>query len=80
MLKALCHRNSYLQLACVNNSILIGIGCFKERARTAANGRVARLVLIVLFVEIGLSVPGAIMGSVGASVVELVTCCLYVRP
>ena len=67
-------------LACANNSILVGIGCFKERARTAANRRIARLVLIILFVEVGLSVPGAIMGMIGASIVELITCSLYARP
>ncbi len=67
-------------MACANNSILVGRGLFKERARISAGRWIARLVLIVLFVEMGLSVKGAILGSIGASVVELVLGWYYVRP
>lgn len=67
-------------LACANSNILVGTGCFKERARISAARWIARLVLIILFVEMGLSVKGAIMGSIGASVVELVIGWFYVRP
>jgi len=67
-------------LACANSSILVGRGLFKERARISAARWIARLVLIVLFVEMGLSVKGAIMGSIGASIIELVFGWYYVRP
>lgn len=67
-------------LASANSNILVGMGCFKERARISAGRRIARLVLIILFVGMGLSVAGAIMGMIGASIVELIISRLYVRP
>ncbi|MBW2174617.1 MAG: oligosaccharide flippase family protein, partial [Deltaproteobacteria bacterium] len=67
-------------LACANSNILVGRGYFKERARISAGRRIARLVLIVLFVEMGLSVTGAVMGMIGASVVEFIISRFYVRP
>jgi O-antigen/teichoic acid export membrane protein len=36
--------------------------------------------LILLFVEMGLSVPGAILGSLGAAVVELAINRRYIKP
>jgi len=67
-------------LACANSNILVGRGYFKERAQISACRWIARLVLIVFFVELGLSVKGAIIGSIGASVVELLISWLYIRP
>lgn len=67
-------------LFCANRSILVGRGLFKERARITAAYWVVRLVLIVLFVSMGLSVKGAIMGSIGASVIALGMSICYVRP
>jgi len=67
-------------LACANINILVGMGRFKERARTSAGRLITRLVLIILFVEMGLSVKGAILGSIGASVVELIISWFYTRP
>ena len=67
-------------LACANGNILIGMGRFRERARMRAGRWIVRLVLIVLLVEMGLSVRGAILGSIGASVAELVISWFYVRP
>ncbi|MFC1493693.1 lipopolysaccharide biosynthesis protein [Thermodesulfobacteriota bacterium] len=64
-------------LACAHCNILIGIGRFKERAYINAVRWIARLFFIVFFVEMGLSVKGAILGSIGASVVELIICRLY---
>jgi O-antigen/teichoic acid export membrane protein len=64
----------------VHRSILVGIGRFQERAIATAGRWVARLLLIVGLVAIGLSVPGAILGSIGASVAELLICRCYVRP
>jgi len=67
-------------LACANGNILMGLGRFRERARMRAGRWIARFVLIILFVEMGLSVRGAIMGSIGASIAELVISGLYIRP
>jgi len=65
-------------MARANCNILIGTGCFKERARISISRRIARLLLIIMFVEMGLSVNGAIMGMIGASVVELAISRLYI--
>lgn len=54
-----------------HQNILIGIGSFRQKALSNAGRWLARLVLILFLVEMGLSIPGAILGSVGASVVEL---------
>ncbi len=69
-----------LSLASACSNILIGMGRYKEKARISAFRLIARLILIILFVEMGLSVKGAIMGSIGASVVELIISWFYVRP
>lgn len=64
----------HVPIACLSQghqSVLVGIGKFKERAITNAARWSARLLLILLLVAAGLSVPGAILGSLGASVVEL---------
>jgi len=65
-------------LARANCNILIGTGRFKERARITVGRRIARLLLIILFVEMGFSVNGAIMGMIGASVVELAISRIYI--
>jgi len=67
-------------LACANSSILVGTRRFKERARVSAARWITRLILIVLLVEMGLDVTGAIMGMIGASTVELILSSYYVRP
>jgi len=67
-------------LVCANRSILVGMGRFKERARISAGRLIARLVLIILFVKMGFSVKGAIMGTICASVVGLVVGWFYARP
>jgi O-antigen/teichoic acid export membrane protein len=67
-------------LSYVHRSILVGIGQFTQRAIATAGRWLARLGLIVGFVVMGFSVPGAILGSVGASLAELVICRCYVRP
>ena len=60
--------------------ILIGAGQFRKRAIASAIRWPVRLLLIILLVEMGLSVSGAILGSVGATLVELAVCRFYVRP
>jgi O-antigen/teichoic acid export membrane protein len=67
-------------LAHAHRNILIGIGAFRQRAWSSAGRWVARLLLIVLLVELGLSVQGAILGSIGASLIELAIVRFYVRP
>lgn len=67
-------------LAHAHRNILIGIGGFRQRALTSAGRWISRLLLIVLLVEIGLSVSGAILGSIGASLVELIIARFYIRP
>jgi O-antigen/teichoic acid export membrane protein len=67
-------------LAQAHRNILIGLGDFGERALAAAARWVSRLVLVIVFVELGLSVDGAILGSIGASLVELAVCRAFVRP
>ena len=67
-------------LARAHSSILVGIGDFRQRALTSAGRWITRLVLIVLLVELGLSVTGAILGSIGGSLVELLVGRIFVRP
>ncbi|MEM9502529.1 MAG: oligosaccharide flippase family protein [Cyanobacteria bacterium P01_E01_bin.43] len=59
-------------LASAQRNILIGRGQFRPRAMATAGRWTLRLVLIVILVELGLSVHGAILGSIGASLTELV--------
>ncbi len=67
-------------LAQAHRNILVGIGGFRERALASAGRWVSRLLIIVLLVQLGFSVSGAILGSIAASLVELVIGRIYVRP
>lgn len=67
-------------LAHSHRNILVGMGSYVKRARISAGRWITRLLLIVLLVELGLSVEGAILGSIGASLVELIIARFYVRP
>ncbi len=67
-------------LAQAHRNIMIGLGDFSERALAAAARWVSRLMLVVIFVEMGLSINGAVLGSTGASLIELLVCRLFVRP
>jgi O-antigen/teichoic acid export membrane protein len=60
-------------------NVLVGIGHYKQKAVGTAGQWIARLVLILLLVEMGLSVEGAILGSIGASLVEILISRRYVR-
>lgn len=66
-------------LAHAHRSILIGIGAFKERALGGAGRWITRMVLIVVLVTMGLGIRGAILGSIGASLVELAINRYYAR-
>ena len=67
-------------LAHAHRDILIGIGRFRQRALATTGRWLVRLALIVILVGLGLSVEGAILGTIGASLVELAICRIYVRP
>jgi len=67
-------------LAQGHRNILVGIGALRERALISAGRWISRLLLIVLLVQMGMSVTGAIVGSVAASAVELLIARRYVRP
>jgi len=63
-----------------HRTILVGIGNFHARAVVTAVRWITRLLLIVLLVQSGLSINGAILGSIGASLAELICCRYYVQP
>lgn len=61
-------------------NILIDLGSFRRRALISVSRYLIRLLLIVLPVDLGFSLPGAILGNIGASLVEFFIGYLYVRP
>jgi O-antigen/teichoic acid export membrane protein len=67
-------------LAQAHRNVLVGIGGFRQQALVSATRWTVKLLLIVLLVELGLSIEGAIVGCLGATVIEfaVVRCC--VRP
>jgi O-antigen/teichoic acid export membrane protein len=67
-------------LAQAHRNILIGLGDFQHRALAAAARWLSRLLLVLLFVELGWSIDGAILGSIGASAIELALCRVFVQP
>jgi len=67
-------------LAHAHRDILIGLGGFRQRALMSAGRWTARLLLITVLVGLGVSVTGAIVASIGASVVELVLARRFVQP
>jgi O-antigen/teichoic acid export membrane protein len=50
-------------MACRN--ILVGVGGYRQQALTGAARWIGRMLLIVLFVQLGWAVQGAILGSIG---------------
>lgn len=63
-----------------HRNVLIGTGQFRQQAFPAGARWIARLLLIVFLVESGLSISGAVLGSVGSTLVELVIYRFYTRP
>jgi len=55
----------------MNRNILAGLGAYTPRAWVTVARWTTRLVLIVSFVVAGFSVNGAILGTIGASIIEL---------
>jgi O-antigen/teichoic acid export membrane protein len=71
-----------LPISCMasgNRNILVGRQLFNQRAWVTAARHIARLVLIIVFVEMGLSVKGAILGMIGASTIELIISQLFAQ-
>lgn len=67
-------------LARVHRSMLIGRGTFGKGALVSAAHWLGRLVLVFLLVGWGLSLTGAILASIGASLVQLIVARVFVRP
>ncbi|MGH8507486.1 MAG: oligosaccharide flippase family protein [Gammaproteobacteria bacterium] len=66
-------------LARAHRSVLIGIGRFREQAVPIALRSVTRLLLMIVLVESGLSISGAVLAIAGASLIELVIYRGYIR-
>lgn len=67
-------------LVSANINILVGQGRFKERARISVFRWISRFFLIVLFVAMGLSVKGAIIGSICSTSIALLISAYHIRP
>jgi len=67
-------------LAHCHRSLLIGIGRYNQRAIVSAARWIARLVFIILLVQLGLSLYGALLASICASAAELAVARIYIRP
>jgi len=70
----------FFSLGQAHRNILVGMGSFRQRALATTGRWIARMLFIVLFVELGLSVPGVILGCIGSSLVELALARRYIRP
>ncbi len=66
--------------ACAHRYVLVGLGSFKARALASAARAIAGPVLIITLVTCGLSVTGAIVGNIGACLVEIAIARRYARP
>lgn len=70
-----------LSLAHAHRNILIGTGGFRQRAWLSAARWTVRLMLIVALVALaGFSINGAILATIGASVIELDLARWFIRP
>jgi O-antigen/teichoic acid export membrane protein len=63
-----------------HRNILIGMGAFRSQSQASASRWIARVLFIVIFVEMGFDVSGAILGSMASVIVEFGVCRLYIRP
>lgn len=66
-------------LAHGHRNVSTAMGGFGHRARIVAARWVSRMILVILLVALGLSIRGAILGSIGASLVELAVSMRYDR-
>lgn len=60
-------------------TITIGLGGYRQRAITSVWRWTSRLVFIIALVELGFSIPGAILGNVAAAFAELFVARYYCR-
>lgn len=67
-------------LTYAHRSVLVGLGKFSQRAIATGTRWIARMVLMVGLVAAGLSLWGAIWGSLGSALIELLVCRLYIAP
>jgi len=63
-----------------HQNILTGQGRFGGRAIATAVRWLSRLLFIVLLVKAGLSISGAILGSLAAMLADLIVCRFYIQP
>ena len=63
-----------------HRNILIGTGRYRQSAWSSAGKWLTRMLLVVAFVWLGFSVEGAVLGSIGATVLELLIARYFVRP
>jgi len=67
-------------LAQAHRNILVGLGEFHQRALVSAWRWIVRMVLTVALVATGWSLMGVVLGSIGATAVELAVARFYVHP
>ena len=67
-------------LSNAHKAVLLGLGRFANKALVSSSYWITRLLLIILFVEMGLSLAGAILGSICASILELALSRYFIQP
>jgi O-antigen/teichoic acid export membrane protein len=67
-------------LAQAHRNMLVGTGRFRHRALGASGRWISRFILIVVLVGLGFSIPGAIVGNICASLVDLAIGRFFIRP
>jgi O-antigen/teichoic acid export membrane protein len=63
-----------------HRSILIGRGRYRQRAWTSVGRWLTRMLLVIALVWAGYSVEGAILGMIGATLLELLISRYFVKP
>jgi O-antigen/teichoic acid export membrane protein len=66
-------------LAHGHRNIATGLGRYGHRARTVATRWIARMVLVLVLVGLGMSITGAILATIGATALELLVARRYDR-
>lgn len=64
----------------VHRSVLVGLGKYSERAIATATRWISKMIFTIALVAAGLSIWGAIIGSLISALIELFVCRFYVRP
>lgn len=63
-----------------HRDILVALGSSRKRALTSAARWISKLALVIVLVQLGLSVRGAILGNIGVSLFDLLVGRFYARP